>query len=110
MYRADGRTNGWTDKRADMTKLTVTLRNFVKSPKNSHFNGQPKRNGKKKRDHLQLLTCHLHGSAVCINDGVTYSGFISKREVSTADKKQTYILQPQYNIVFISEGTKNDVN
>ena len=63
LFHADERTKGWTD----MTKLTVALRNFANGLKNSYLNGEPKRNGEKKHDHLQLLTCHLRASVVCIN-------------------------------------------
>jgi len=33
LFHADRRTDGW----ADMSKLTVTFRNFVKAPKNLLF-------------------------------------------------------------------------
>ena len=32
--RAEGRTDGQTDRRIDMTKLVISLRNFVNAPKN----------------------------------------------------------------------------
>jgi hypothetical protein len=47
LFHAGGRTDGWTDRRTDMTKLTVALCNFANAPKNSHYNAEPKRNGNK---------------------------------------------------------------
>jgi len=35
--RTDGETDGWTDRRTDMTKLIVTFRNFANVPKNGNI-------------------------------------------------------------------------
>ena len=37
---ADGSTDGRTERRTDMTKLTVAFRNFVKAPKSAEFSYQ----------------------------------------------------------------------
>ena len=37
MFYADGRTDGQTVRRADMTKLRVVFHNFVKALKNYHI-------------------------------------------------------------------------
>jgi len=34
-FHADRQTDGRTDRQTDMTKLTVTFRNFANAPKNS---------------------------------------------------------------------------
>ena len=36
LFLADRRTDGQTDRRADMTKLTVALRNFTTAPSDAH--------------------------------------------------------------------------
>jgi len=36
-FHADRQTNGRTDRQTDMTKLTVTFRNFANAPKMQHI-------------------------------------------------------------------------
>ena len=37
LFHADGQTHERTDRRTDMTKLTVAVRNFANAPKSASF-------------------------------------------------------------------------